>query len=69
MSYLKRQKIPKNWPIKRKGSAYVARPNFSINKGIPVLIILRDICRRIIMWNSKDFSFSAYSSRAIKYNC
>jgi len=45
MSHLKRQKIPKNWPIPRKGTAYVVRPNFNINAGIPVLIILRDILK------------------------
>ncbi len=45
MAYLKRQMIPKNWPIKRKGSAYVVRPNFSINQGIPILIILRDMLK------------------------
>ena len=43
MSHLKRQKAPKNWPIKRKGTTYVVRPNFNIKKGIPVLIILRDV--------------------------
>ncbi len=45
MSHLKRQKIPKNWPIRRKGTAYVVRPNFNIGKGIPVLIVLRDILK------------------------
>lgn len=45
MSYLKRHKIPKNWPIKRKGTAYVAKPRFSTNKGIPLLIILRDMLK------------------------
>lgn len=43
MAYLKRQKIPKNWPVKRKGTAYVVRPRFSTEKGIPILVILRDI--------------------------
>jgi small subunit ribosomal protein S4e len=45
MSYLKRQKVPKNWPIPRKGTTYVVRPNFNIKGGIPVLIILRDILK------------------------
>jgi small subunit ribosomal protein S4e len=52
MSYLKRQKAPKNWPIKRKGTTYVVRPNFNIGKGIPVLIILRDILQ--VAQNRKD---------------
>ncbi len=45
MSYLRRQKIPKNWPLPRKGTAYVVKPSFSTNKGIPILIILRDLLK------------------------
>ncbi len=45
MAHLKRHKVPKSWPIPRKGTTYVVRPNFNINKGIPVLIILRDILK------------------------
>ena len=45
MSYLKRQKVPKNWPIGRKGTTYVVRPNFNIERGLPILIILRDILK------------------------
>lgn len=45
MTYLKRQKIPKNWPLPRKGSVYVVKPSFSMNKGIPILIILRDLLK------------------------
>lgn len=41
--HLKRQKVPKNWPIERKGTAYVVRPNANLVSGIPALIILRDI--------------------------
>ena len=52
MSYLKRQKAPKNWPIKRKGTTYVVTPNFDTKKGIPVLIILRDILQ--VAQNRKD---------------
>ena len=52
MSHLKRQKAPKNWPIHRKGTKYVVRPNFNIEKGIPVLIILRDILK--VAQNRKD---------------
>lgn len=40
MAHIKRQRTPKNWPIKRKGTKYVVTPNF---KGLPILIILRDI--------------------------
>ncbi len=45
MAYLKRQKVPKNWPVKQKGSTYVVKPRFGFEKGIPVLIILRDILK------------------------
>ncbi|MBT4376351.1 hypothetical protein HOD29_03170 [archaeon] len=38
--HLKRQKVPKTWPIPRKGTAFVVRFN---SKGIPVLVVLRDI--------------------------
>jgi len=41
--YLKRQKAPKNWPITRKGTKYIVRPSFDIQRGIPILIILRDV--------------------------
>ena len=41
--HLKRQKVPKNWPIKRKGTAYIVRPNANLSKGIPILIALRDM--------------------------
>lgn len=41
--HLKRQKVPKNWPVKRKGTAYVVRANFNIGQGIPILIVLRDL--------------------------
>ncbi len=45
MAHLKRQKVPKNWQVKRKGSTYVVRPNFNISKGIPILVVLRDILK------------------------
>ena len=45
MAHLKRHKVPKNWPISRKGTKYVVRPNFNVEKGIPILIILRDILK------------------------
>lgn len=43
--HLKRQKVPKNWPIKRKGTAYIVRPNANISNGIPILVALRDILK------------------------
>lgn len=41
--HLKRQKIPKKWPIPRKGTTYVVKPSFNLKNGIPILVILRDI--------------------------
>ncbi len=41
--HLKRQKSPKNWPIERKGTSYLVRPNHSGEKAVPVLIAIRDM--------------------------
>jgi len=43
MSHLKRQVVPKEWPIERKGSVYVVRPRAGINNGLPLLVALREI--------------------------
>jgi small subunit ribosomal protein S4e len=43
--HLKRQKAPKNWPIKRKGTAYIVKPNSNLSAGIPVLIAIRDMLK------------------------
>lgn len=43
MSHLVRQEIPKKWPIERKGTVYVVRPQFNISEGMPLLIILREV--------------------------
>lgn len=40
--HLKRQKVPKNWPIPRKGTAFVVKNN---SKGLPILILLRDLMK------------------------
>jgi len=45
MSHLKRQEVPKKWPIERKGSVYVVSPNFNVGEGIPVLVVLRDMLK------------------------
>ena len=41
-THMKRQKVPKNWPIPRKGNAFVVKP---ISGDVPILIILRDILK------------------------
>ncbi len=50
--HLKRHKAPKNWPIYRKGTKYVARPRSNVKKGISLLIVLRDILR--VVQNRKE---------------
>jgi small subunit ribosomal protein S4e len=45
MSHLTRQEIPKKWPIERKGTAYIVKPNFSVKEGLPLLIVLREITK------------------------
>lgn len=42
---MKRHKVPKNWPIPRKGTTFVVKPASGNEKGLPVLIILRDILK------------------------
>ena len=61
--HLKRQKAPKNWPIPRKGTTYVVRPNFNINKGVPILIILRDILK--IAQNKKEVKKALISKKIL----
>ncbi len=39
---MKRQMVPKNWPIPRKGTAFVVKP---ISGEIPILVVLRDILK------------------------
>ena len=45
MSHLKRQAVPKTWPVHRKGTTFVVSPSFAKNSGIPVLIVLRDMLK------------------------
>ncbi len=43
--HLKRQAIPRTWPIARKGTAYLVNPKSDINDGVPMLIALRDMLK------------------------
>jgi small subunit ribosomal protein S4e len=45
MSHLKRHAIPKRWPMQRKGTAFVVKPNRSFYSSLPVLIVLRDLLK------------------------
>jgi small subunit ribosomal protein S4e len=35
--------MPKTWPLKRKGTKYVAIPSSGLGKSIPLVVVLRDI--------------------------
>ncbi len=43
MVHLKRQNMPKNWPVIRKGNTFIAGP--LAKKGIPLLVVLRDLLK------------------------
>lgn len=63
--HIKRQKIPKSWPIERKGTSYVVRPKSHLKNGIPVLIILRDILK---LAQNKNEAKKAIHSKNILLN-
>ena len=52
MTHLKRHKAPKRWPIARKGTTFIVRPNFSPTRGVPLLVVLRDMLK--IAQNRKE---------------
>jgi len=41
--HLKRRTIENSWPIARKGTKYLIVPTHEASKGIPVLVVVRDI--------------------------
>lgn len=50
--HLKRQEVPRSWPVYRKGTRYVVRPDANLETGIPLLVILRDMLK--IVQNRKE---------------
>lgn len=40
MAHLKRQQMPKNWPVPRKGTTFIVKP---LSGELPILIALRDM--------------------------
>ncbi|MAG11121.1 hypothetical protein CMI44_02315 [Candidatus Pacearchaeota archaeon] len=52
MTHLKRQKVSKRWPIPRKGTKFVVSPSFSPTRGVPILVVLRDMLK--ICQNRKE---------------
>ncbi|HLC77893.1 MAG TPA: KOW motif-containing protein [Candidatus Nanoarchaeia archaeon] len=63
--HLKRQDVPKNWPITRKGSKYVVRPDADLKTGLPLLIVMRDILK--IARNRKEVK-KAINNKSIVLN-
>ena len=49
--YLKRNNMPKTWPLRRKGTKYLVRPS-SLRNSIPLLIVLRDMLK--VVKNKKE---------------
>lgn len=45
MSHMKRHKVPKNWPIPRKGTTFIVKPAGNLKSGVPILIMLRDMLK------------------------
>lgn len=65
MSYLKRQKVPKSWPIERKGTTYVVSPLSGMQKGLPLLVVLRDMLK---IAKDRRESKKAIKSKAVLLN-
>ena len=63
---MKRHMAPKRWPIKRKGTKFVVRSNFNPTRGIPLLVVLRDMLR--ICQNRKEVKKAIYEKK-IFVNC
>lgn len=61
--YLKRQKVPSNWPVQRKGTKYVVRANFRLKDGVPLLVFLRDMLK--IAQNRKEVKKSIHSKHVL----
>ena len=45
MVHTKRHAMPKHWPVARKGTTFVVTPNHSPKKGVPILVVLRDMLK------------------------
>jgi small subunit ribosomal protein S4e len=57
---------PKSWPIYRKGTKYVVRPRMNVKKGVPVLIVLRDILK--IVQNRKEAKRAIHMNQVLLNN-
>jgi len=66
MSHLKRQKMPKSWPIMRKGTKYIVRPSFGLKTGVPLLVVLRDMLK--IARNRKEVKKAIHEKKILINN-
>ena len=64
--HLKRQKAPKRWPIPRKGTTFVVRPNFNPQRGVPLLVVLRDMLK--VCQNRKEVKNAIHEKRILHNN-
>ncbi|MBR9701567.1 hypothetical protein GOV13_01455 [Candidatus Pacearchaeota archaeon] len=66
MAHLKRHKAPKRWPIPRKGTKYVVRPNFNPQRGVPLLIVFRDMLG--VCQNRKEVKRAIHEKKILHNN-
>ncbi len=52
MTHLKRQELPRNWPVPRKGTVYIVKSLADFSLSIPLIVALRDILK--ISQNRKE---------------
>jgi small subunit ribosomal protein S4e len=61
--HLKRHKVPKSWPIPRKGTKYLISSNTHSRQGLPLLIVLRDMLK--IAQNRKEVKKAIHSKNIL----
>lgn len=72
--YTKRNKAPKNWPISRKGTKFVAVPSHNQKTSIPLIIVARDILKVVQttkelkkLINEKQIKINGREIREVNY--
>lgn len=66
MKHMKRQMMPTSWPISRKGKTWVVKPISNTEKGIPILVILRDMLK--LAQNRKEVKKALYNKEVLLNN-
>jgi len=64
--HLKRQEVPKSWPTYRKGTKYVVRPLAAPEKGVPLLLVLREMLK--IARNRKEVKRAIFLKQILVNN-